>query len=190
MRRHVDPESTRFWMKHGSRALRSLLYAWLLVPPALACLLSWVAIRRWWSPPAPGVDPFFDSVGRPEEAFYTTTELRTHLALAMVVAIACVIPPVVKLIRCVTNIESSTRGRRRVMDWALVLVAFSPVICRVIVPAEDPYTGAGSPLAVLISLMFGGAFFGVLFAIPAFGLAVSTKDHRPIAALGSREESA
>jgi hypothetical protein len=190
MLRHVYLENTRLRMKHGPRVLRSLLYAWLLVPPALACIMAWEAIGRWWSPPAPGVDPFFDSVGRPHETFYSTAELRTQLALAMVVAVACFIPPVVRLVLCVTNNEGSTGARRRMIDWSLVLVAFSPVVSRLIIPAEDPYTGAGSPLAVLISLLFGGAFFGVLFAMPAFALAVSSKNDRLVPASATRQDSA
>ena len=160
-------------MRIASKHVRVSLCAWLCIPPALGILLVWQAISRWWNPPAPGIDPFFDSVGRPVEPFYTQNELHGQLAGAMAVAVVLAAAPLLAFVVNAARDQSRGSMWRVVSRWSMVVAAFAPVICRLVLPIEDPYTGAGSPLAVALNVAFFGGVFAVIFALPAAILALS-----------------
>ncbi len=71
-------------------------------------------------------------------------------------------------------IASALLWRRRRWTWLLgvvavtagLTIAMAPAVTRALLPWEDPATGEGSPLAVLMSIVFLAVAFGVVIGLP------------------------
>ncbi len=53
-----------------------------------------------------------------------------------------------------------------------LIASQAPVLVRIALPWEEPGTGEGSPMAVLLGVVFYGTLFGVVFTLPGFALCV------------------
>lgn len=138
------------------RLLRVLAAIWLLLPAVISLASAYMAIDQWWDP---GESPFM-----------TKAELHASLASSAIFAVVALL----LLVLGVLHHASWRGGDRSVWRRAAVLSApvcvMSPVICRALLPWEDPYTGMGSPAAVLVNLVVYTPFYGAVFGIPAWWL--------------------
>ncbi len=108
-----------------------------------------------------------------------TPLLPALLGLVLAFSWAPTTPAVASALLCAGGALLSALGAtlyaiRRPRGWAMagwgaaggLLATQAPAIVRVLLPWEEPGTGEGSPLAVLISVVAFGGFFGVFFTLP------------------------
>jgi hypothetical protein len=132
---------------------------WIIAFSALGILLA-IGAREQWDPT---LNPEIPSTVRSAE---TAGWLRTCVYLSMV--------PMCLAVACAAQSALCFRGRRiRSMLIATcfgTVAAAGPMLIRIVLPWEDPYSGQGSPLATAISIVALG-MLGATVSLP--GLVVA-----------------
>ena len=149
-----------------NRLFRGFLFGWSLwnlLPPAASVLIA-IGARAQWDPRLTGRTP----------AFGSTASLEARLTLAVHVSYGfCVMAATYVVIAGLLVLPRQVAGVWVALTTSVALLCgAAPVVSRVIIPAEDPYTGTGSPLASLMSVACFGLGGAILFTLPGMVLLV------------------
>lgn len=161
--RHPDADP---WFR-----VNHLLCSLLLLPPVALALFVALNAQRELSPANRGQEP----------AFIEADDLRFVLGAAVVASGSIALLTLARIALALACLCFPSRLRRLRRSWLVPLASLAaagstPVVC-LLLPPEDPYTGAGFPgAAVLGAVVFG--IIGAGFALPSIALFLYERSER------------
>ncbi|MCC6678209.1 MAG: hypothetical protein IT436_13795 [Phycisphaerales bacterium] len=129
--------------------MRTVLALWLALPSLLALLMAADAIVEWFP------------IGR-ESPFMPAWVLGGQLIVAVVGALAAVAAGAVGVRHAMQARGAAANGW-----WTWLMSCASPIAVQLLMPAEDPYTGAGWPAGSVLGACALCVPVGLLFVVPA-----------------------